>query len=44
MAHMWNLKNFGANDLIYKTEIESQMWITNMCTKAGKRDLLGDWD
>ena len=25
MAHMWNLKNLGANDLIYKTEIESQM-------------------
>ena len=29
------LKN-GTNELIYKTEIESQMWTTNLCLPGGK--------
>ena len=40
---MWN----GTNELIYKTEIESQMWKTNLQFprgfEGGDRDKLGDW-
>ena len=25
IAYLWNLKKYGANELIYKIEIESQM-------------------
>ena len=37
----------GTNELIYKTEIESQMQKTNLWLPGGKvkgRDKLGDWD
>ena len=40
------LKN-GTNEPIYKTEIESQMWKTNLWLprgKVGAGDKLGDWD
>ena len=42
---MWNLKNV-TNELIYKTEIQSQEQKTNLWLLAGKkgRDKLGDWD
>ena len=30
ITYMWNLKKDGTNELIYKTEIESQMWKTNI--------------
>ena len=36
---MWNLKKNGTNELIYKTETESQMQKT-----SGGRDKLKDWD
>ena len=36
----------GKNELIYKTEIESQMQKTNLWLPRGKgeKDKLGDWD
>ena len=39
-------KKNGANELIHKTEIESQMGKTNLWLPVGKakgRDNLGDW-
>ena len=44
---MWNLKEKDINELIYKTEVESQMWKTNLWLPKGKgggREKLGDWD
>ena len=38
---MWNLK-YGTNELIYKTEIESQMQKISLW--LGGMDKLGDWD
>ena len=35
IAYMWNLKN-GTNELIYKTEIGSQMQKTNLWLPGGK--------
>ena len=32
---MWNLRN-STNEPIYKTEIESQMWKTNLWLSRGK--------
>ena len=42
---MWNLKN-GTNELIYKTEIESQIQKTNMVPREEKEEgaILGDQD
>ena len=43
---MWNLKN-GTNELIYKTEIESQTHRKQTYGHHGRdggRDKLGDWD
>ena len=45
IAHMWNLKKNGTNEVIYKAE--SQMQKTNLWlpgSKVGRRDKLGDWD
>ena len=44
---MWNLKKKGTNELIYKTEVESQMQKTNLWLPGDKvegRGKLGDWD
>ena len=42
---MWNLKKKGINEPIYKAEIESQMYKTNMMTKASRlSDNLRYWD
>ena len=42
---MQNLKKEGINELIYKTEVESQMQKTNSWLPTGKgSDKLGDWD
>ena len=30
ITYMWNLKKYGTNELIYKTEIESQIYKTNL--------------
>ena len=39
---MWNIKN-GTNELVYKTEIVSQMQKTNLWSPVGgKEDKLGD--
>ena len=42
---MWNLK-YDTNELIYKTERDSQTQKTNLCYQRGKggRDKLGVWD
>ena len=32
---MWNLKNNGTDELIYKTETESQTWKTNLWLSGG---------
>ena len=43
---MWNVKN-DTNELIYKTETDSQTWKTNLWLPKGKgmrRDKLGIWD
>ena len=43
-TYKWNLKN-GTTELIYKTEIESQMWKINLWLPGwGGGDKLGDWD
>ena len=34
---MWNLKKKDTNELIYKTEIDSQTWKTNLWLPKGKR-------
>ena len=43
ITYMWNLKN-GKSELVYKTEIESQMWKTVLWLPGGneRRDRLGD--
>ena len=46
ITYMWNLKKNGTNELIYKTEIESQIQETNLWLlkeKGEGRDELGDW-
>ena len=43
IAYVWNLKN-GTNELIYRTEIESQMKKTNVWLQGEGRDKLGNWD
>jgi len=42
---MWNLKNYE-NDLVYKTETDSDIENKLIVTKGGKsrRDKLGIWD
>ena len=37
---MWDL-NYGTNKLIYKTDIDSQTWKTNVVTKKKGGDKLG---
>ena len=47
MAYMWNLKKKnGTSELIYKTEIQSQVQKINLWLLGGKAgvDELGDWD
>ena len=46
IAYMQNLKKNGTNELIYKTEIESQMQKTNLRLSRGKegRNTLGKSD
>ena len=47
IMYMWNLKKKkGTNELIQKTEIESQMQKTNLQLPRGKwgEDKLGYWD
>ena len=47
IAYMQNLKKNGTNELIYKTEIESQMQKTNLWLPDGKgegKDKMEDWD
>ena len=45
---MWNLKKNGTNEVIYKTETDSQTLKTNLWLTKGKgkggRDKLGVWD
>ena len=44
---MWNLKKkIGMGDLIYKAEIETKIYRTNIWIPMGKEggDELGDWD
>ena len=44
---MWNQKKSDTNELIYKTETNSQTQKTNLWLakrKAGRRDKLGIWD
>ena len=44
---MWNLIRNDANELIYKTETDSQILKSNMIAKGknlGEIDKLGDWD
>jgi len=45
LVYIWNLKN-GTNELIYKTEIESQMQKTNVVTRGERAEgaILGDQD
>ena len=45
ITYMCNLK-YDTNDLIYKTEMDSQTQKTNMVTKEERRgrDKLGVWD
>ena len=46
IAHMWNLK-YDTNELIYKTETDSQTQKTNLWLPKGKgggRDKLEVWD
>ena len=49
IAYMQNLKKNGTNELIYKTEIESQMqktnlWLPSRKRSEGERSKLGDCD
>ena len=46
ITYMWNLKKNGANELIYKTEIESQMQktIERKAEKKAGRSKLRDWN
>ena len=46
ITYMWNLKKNGANELIYKTEIEPQMQktIERKAEKKAGRSKLGDWN
>ena len=43
---MWNIKKNDTNELIYKTERESQTQKTNLWLPNRKevKDKLGDWD
>ena len=41
---MWNIFKNSTNELIYKTEIESQMQKRNLWLPGGEIDKLGDWD
>ena len=47
ITYMWNLKN-DTNELIYKTETDSQTSKTNLWLPKGKRELrrdkLGGWE
>ena len=47
ITYMWNLEKLNLeNELIYKTEIGSQMQKTNLWSSRGKerRDKAGDWN
>ena len=44
MAYMWNLKKNDTNELIYKTEIESQMQKTNLWLPGGKHGGGINWE
>ena len=41
---MWNLKKDGTNELIYKTEIESQTQKTNLWLPGGKGSGRINWE
>ena len=45
ITYMWNLK-YDINEIIYKTETDSQTYKTNTVTKGEgwERDKLGVWD
>ena len=43
IMYMWNLKKNGTNELIYKTEIESQMQKANLQLPRGKWGKI-NWD
>ena len=46
VIYLWNLKNKNhTSELIYKTEIETQTWKTNLWLPKGKgeREKLGIW-
>ena len=40
ITYMWNLK-YDTNELIYKTETDSQTWNTNLKLLKGKEDGTG---
>ena len=46
MTYVWSLKKKGTNELIYKTEIESQMQKTNLRSPGDKAGSvkLEEWD
>ena len=46
IAYMQNLKKNDTNELIYKTEIDSQTWWTDLWLwgRKGRRDIFGVWD
>ena len=46
LTHVCGTQKNGTNELIYKTEIESQIQKTNLWLPGGKggKDKLGDWD
>ena len=46
ISHICETLKAGTNEPIYKTEVESQMWKTNLWLSGDKwgREKLGDWD
>ena len=44
IAYMWNLNKNGANELSYKTEIESQMQRKNLRLLRGKKGEGINWE
>ena len=39
VTHMYGIEKIGIDDLIYKAEIETQMWRTNIWIPRGKGSL-----
>ena len=46
IAYMWNLKKYDKNELIYKTETDSQTQRTNLLLPGGRVGVRGgiDWE